>query len=112
MEQNYKHLDEHSNPIVQQIQELLLKANDRFLTTKQAADYSGFSERQLRKVINNGYCPGYKPGKEILIFKADLDVYIKSHPVKRPIIKRLRRSRHNQIDSFHDTNSNILNCNL
>ncbi len=107
MHENYKPETEHSNPIVQQIQDLLLKADDRYLNTKQAADYSGFTERQLRKIINNGHCPGYKPGKEILIFKKDLDFYIKSHPVKRSIIKRLRKSHHFQKDSIHEAKINM-----
>ncbi len=102
MHEFYKSEIEHCDPLVRQIQDLLLKADNRYLNTKQAADYSGFSERQLRKIINKGDCLGYKPGKEILIFKGDLDLYIKSHPVKRSILKRLRKSQHIKSNNVYD----------
>jgi excisionase family DNA binding protein len=46
----------------------------RWLTLTEAADYSGFSERTLRRRISDGTIAGYRAGpREIRVDAAELD---------------------------------------
>jgi excisionase family DNA binding protein len=47
------------------------------MTLKQAIEYSGVSYSTLRRKIELGVLPAYKPGKAVLIDQKDLELFIR-----------------------------------
>ncbi len=56
----------------------------RFLRTKEAAEYLGFSEQHLQRLRSSGDGPVYsKPGKYVYYNLSDLDQWVWDHRRKQ-----------------------------
>ena len=54
------------------------------LTIKQASEYTGLGEGKLRELIDSGNLRVSKPGKQILIYRAELEEFIDRYDLKVP----------------------------
>jgi len=64
--------------------DLLLGGADpeEFLSVDQAAKISSTGERRIRDAANSRELRGFRPGKELLIKRADLRAWIESCPIR------------------------------